>query len=65
MCVICTDPRRNSNCFLYSINWVCFITETDCVYCAVRTEPLNIIWVNFSLQTVNKSQPYSFCVITE
>ena len=23
---------------LYSINWLVFITETECVYCAVRTE---------------------------
>jgi hypothetical protein len=26
---------------LYSINWLVFITETECVYCAVRTESLN------------------------
>jgi hypothetical protein len=23
---------------LYSINWLVFVTETECVYCAVRTE---------------------------
>ena len=28
---------------LYSINWLVFITETECVYCAVRTECLNVI----------------------
>ena len=29
---------------LYSINWLVFITETECVYCAVRTGSLyNII----------------------
>jgi len=28
---------------LYSINWLVFITETDCVYCAVRTGYLYII----------------------
>jgi prolyl oligopeptidase PreP (S9A serine peptidase family) len=28
---------------LYSINWLVFITETECVYCAVRTECLYII----------------------
>jgi len=28
---------------LYNINWLVFITETVCVYCAVRTEYLNII----------------------
>jgi ribosomal protein S26 len=27
---------------LYSINWLLFITETVCVYCAVRTGSLNI-----------------------
>ena len=30
---------------LYSINWLVFITETGCVYCAVRTGSLNIIQV--------------------
>jgi hypothetical protein len=29
----------------YSINWLVFITETECVYCAVRAEFLNIIRV--------------------
>ena len=27
---------------LYNINWLVCITETECVYCAVRTESLNI-----------------------
>jgi len=27
---------------LYDINWLVFITETECVYCAVRTGSLNI-----------------------
>jgi len=30
---------------LYSINWLVFITETVCVYCAVRTGYLYIIEV--------------------
>ena len=38
---------------LYSINWLVFITETDSVYCAVRTGYLNVIQVNVSLQTAN------------
>ena len=31
---------------LYSINWLVFVTETGCVYCAVRTEYFStrIIW---------------------
>ena len=36
---------------LYSINWLVFITETQRVYCAVRTGSLNIIQVKFSLQS--------------
>jgi hypothetical protein len=28
---------------LYSINWLVFVTETECVYCAVRTGSLNIM----------------------
>jgi hypothetical protein len=31
---------------LYYINWLVFITETECVYCTVQTEYLNLIWVN-------------------
>ena len=30
---------------LYSINWLVFISETECVYCAVRTGYLNLISV--------------------
>jgi len=30
---------------LYSINWLVCITETECVYCAVRTGSLNIVQV--------------------
>ena len=34
---------------LYSINWLVCITETESVYCAVRTGHLNTIQVNVSL----------------
>ena len=34
---------------LYSINWLVFITETECVYCAVRAGSLYIMHVNFHL----------------
>ena len=30
---------------LHSIDWLVFITETECVYCAVRTGSLYIIQV--------------------
>jgi hypothetical protein len=38
---------------LYSINWLVFITETECVYCAMRAETLHKIHISFSLQRVN------------
>jgi len=46
--VFCVDLRTNSDYSLYSINWLVFITQTDCVYCAVRTGYLYIIEVSFS-----------------
>jgi hypothetical protein len=44
---------------LYSINWLAFITETECVYCAVRTE--SWIQINCRLQFVNHVQLKSRC----
>ena len=35
---------------LYSINWLVCITETECVYCAVRTGYLNVIQFDFRFQ---------------
>ena len=40
---------------LYNINWLVCITETECVYCAVRTEFLNIIQVTNKYGVVNTS----------
>ena len=50
----CVLPTRVFMCFvwvwertaiisLYSINWLVLITETESVYCAVRTESLTVI----------------------
>ena len=33
---------------LYNINWQIFITETECVYCAVRTGPLYTTQIHLS-----------------
>jgi hypothetical protein len=44
--VFCVDLRTNSDISLYSINWLVCITETESVYCAVRTRTLNTIQVN-------------------
>jgi hypothetical protein len=38
---------------LYSINWLVFITETECVYCAVQAESWNVIVFNICLYTFN------------
>jgi hypothetical protein len=38
--------RTNRDYFLYGINLTVFVTETECVYCAVRTGPLNTIYVS-------------------
>ena len=35
VCVFCVDLRAIIS--LYSIDWLVFITETECVYCAVRS----------------------------
>jgi len=62
--------------FLYSINRLVFITETECVYCAVRTERLNAIQVNRSphrdsdalstpdmYRTITKHRPRTIAVL--
>ena len=41
---------------LYSINWLVFITETECVYCAVRTGSLYRIRVTFVYTQLIKLQ---------
>ena len=46
---------------LYNINWLVCITETQCVYCAVRTAYWNIIQDNHVLQRVNCNYGYVSC----
>jgi len=43
-------PQQTAIITLHSINRLVFITERDCVYCAVRHRSLNIIQVNLSFQ---------------
>ena len=38
---------------LYRVNWLGFITVTECVYCAVRTGYLSIVPGNTNLQRLN------------
>ena len=35
--------------YLYSINWIIFMTEKYCAYCAVRAEYLTLIWAHILL----------------
>ena len=46
ICVLCMDLRKNSDVTPYIINWLNLISETECVYCAVRGESLNINYIN-------------------
>ena len=39
---------------LYNINWLAFITETECVYCAVRSGSSYIIHVTVMLKGIMK-----------
>jgi hypothetical protein len=50
---------------IYDINWLVFITETENVYCAVRTGYLKIIQINFPLEHVHKINGffYLFCIL--
>ena len=45
---------------LHSMKWLVFITDTEGVYCAVRTGSLYVIQVNLSLHTAKKSSNHSF-----
>ena len=45
--VFCVDLRTNSDYFPIQHKRLDFITETESVYCAVRTESLYRIQVNF------------------
>ena len=41
---------------LHSINWIFFVTEADCVYCAVRTAYLNTVLVQIKSFVVPKQR---------
>ena len=48
--VFCVVLRTTAIISLHNINWLVCITETECVYCAVRTEYLNRIQVNLCIE---------------
>ena len=47
---------------LYSTNWLSFITERKCVYCAVRAGYLNIIQDQIKFYVLPTQCIYVFCV---
>jgi len=46
--------EQTGTCATYSINWLVFITETGCVYCAVRTGSLNVL---YNIPSLKGSKP--------
>jgi len=48
---------------VYSFNWLVFITETECVYCAVRTECLNMIQVKVCLERVKQYSTWFYSTV--
>ena len=52
MCFVCIS-EQTAIISLYNINWLVCITETECVYCAVRTGYLSINKLILSLSRVN------------
>jgi len=49
----------------YSVNWLVFVAETECVYCALRTGYLYIIHINFSASegASEKLSNVTFCFV--
>ena len=50
---------------LYNINWLVFITEMECVYCAVRTGCLYIIQVMCFYGSENKQRLFPYTALIE
>jgi predicted GNAT family N-acyltransferase len=48
---------------LYSINWLVFVTETECVYCAVRSS--HTVYLCFLCGSENKQRLFLCTALTE
>ena len=53
LCVFLWISEQTAIISVHIINWLVFITEMECVYCAVRAESLNVTRCNFRLSRVN------------
>ena len=62
LCVLCGSENKQ-RLFHCSIDWLLFITETECVYCAVRIDHTNNFQVNFSFITAGIAIPYRILIV--
>jgi hypothetical protein len=60
MCFVWISEQTASSA-LYSTNWLVFITEMECVYCAVRVETSHIIQVNLEFLRVANAIKVFLC----
>ena len=69
MCFVCIW-EETAIISLYNFNWLIFVTEKECVYCAVRTECLHVLMkfrlrelmfqrYSLSADSVYSAMPYS------
>ena len=61
MCFVCIW-EQTAIISLYNINWLVFITETECVYCAVRTGYIYIYKSGLNKNLRSAHTLYVFCV---
>jgi hypothetical protein len=52
------DIGKKTAIIVFSINWLVFVDETECVHYLVGTEYFNIIWFNFRLKIMNTRQSH-------
>jgi len=50
--VLCRSKNKEVFFPLYNINWLVFTNQNKCVYCEVRTEYLNTMWLIFFFKWV-------------
>jgi hypothetical protein len=62
MCFVCIS-EQTAIISLYSINWLVFINDTECVYCAVRAVLLDVIKVIPSRQKIKHPTMKSYEVV--
>jgi hypothetical protein len=58
LCFVCFPPQT-AIIFLSSINQLIFVMVTGCVFFAVRTEFLNIVYISLGFRGLNELTPIS------